>query len=167
MKKNIIITELEAQAVDSSKSKGISLGTRKKPKTLLEAIDNINTKLSNYVHENGDDEDIDLTKVHGNNVDYLAKRLGVTPLQAVVFCICVELGPSSIDYNDFARALRISKAQALALVEVLNGLVRRRLLTLTNGFRDKSSSYVIPGRVIKALTIMKCLNASAKTPKDC
>ena len=152
MKKNIIITELEAQAVDSSKSKGISLGTRKKPKTLLEAIDNINTKLSNYVHENGDDEDIDLTKVHGNNVDYLAKRLGVTPLQAVVFCICVELGPSSIDYNDFARALRISKAQALALVEVLNGLVRRRLLTLTNGFRDKSSSYVIPGRVIKALT---------------
>ena len=151
-KKNITITEEDGLAAESGKSKGISLGTRKKPKTLLEAIDNINTKLSNYVHENGNDEDIDLTKACGNNVDYLAKRLGVTPLQAVVFCICVELGPNCIDYNDFARALRISKAQALALVEVLNGLVRRRLLTLTSGFRDKTSSYVIPGRVIKALT---------------
>ena len=150
-KKDIIITEEECKA-SSSKSKTINLGTRTKPKTLLQGIDNVNSLLSDYVREHGDDEDIDLTKVRGNNVDYLAKRLGVTPLQAVVFCICVELGPSSIDYNDFARALRISKAQALALVEVLNGLVRRRLLTLTNNFRDKTSSYVIPGRVIKALT---------------
>ena len=160
-KKNIIITEEDALAVVSSKSKGISLGTRKKPKTLLEAIDNINSKLSDYVQENGDDEDIDLAKVRGNNVDYLAKRLGVTPLQAVVFCICVELGPNCIDYNDFARALQISKAQALALVAVLNSLARRRLLTLTNGFRDRSSSYVIPGRVIKALTT----NADYEVPQ--
>ena len=149
--KNIIITEEECKA-NSSKSKTINLGTRTKPKTLLQGIDNVNTLLDKYIRENGDDEDIDLTKVRGNNVDYLAKRLGVTPLQAVVFCICVELGPNCIDYNDLARALQISKAQALTLVEVLNGLVRRRLLTLTNGFRGKTSSYVIPGRVIKALT---------------
>lgn len=149
--KNIIITEEECKA-NSSKSKTINLGTRTKPKTLLQGIDNVNTLLDKYIRENGDDEDIDLTKVRGNNVDYLAKRLGVTPLQAVVFCICVELGPNCIDYNDLARALQISKAQALTLVEVLNGLVRRRLLTLTNSFRGKASSYVIPGRVIKALT---------------
>ncbi len=150
-KKNIIITEEECKA-SSSKSKTINLGTRTKPKTLLQGIDNVNTLLDNYIRENGDDVDIDLTKVRGNNVDYLAKRLGVTPLQAVVFCICVELGPNGIDYNDFARALQISKAQALTLVEVLNGLVRRRLLTLTNNYRGKTSSYVIPGRVIKALS---------------
>ena len=150
-KKNIIITEEECKA-SSSKSKTINLGTRTKPKTLLQGIDNVNTLLDNYIRENGDDVDIDLTKVGGNNVDYLAKRLGVTPLQAVVFCICVELGPNGIDYNDFARALQISKAQALTLVEVLNGLVRRRLLTLTNNYRGKTSSYVIPGRVIKALS---------------
>ena len=150
-KKNIIITEEECNA-NSSKSKTINLGTRTKPKTLLQGIDNVNTLLDEYIREYGDEVDIDLTKVRGNNVDYLAKRLGVTPLQAVVFCICVELGPNCIDYNDFARALQISKAQALTLVEVLNDLVRSRLLTLTNGFRGKTSSYVIPGRVIKALT---------------
>ena len=164
-KKNIIITEEECKA-NSGKSKTINLGTRTKPKTLLQGIDNVNTLLDKYIRENEDGEDIDLSKVRGNNVDYLAKRLGVTPLQAVVFCICVELGPSSIDYNDFARALRISKAQALTLVEVLNDLVRRRLLTLTNGFRGKTSSYVIPGRVIKALTSNADYNVPQRKCED-
>lgn len=164
-KKNIIITEEECKA-NSGKSKTINLGTRTKPKTLLQGIDNVNTLLDKYIRENEDDEDIDLSKVRGNNVDYLAKRLGVTPLQAVVFCICVELGSNSIDYNDLARALRISKAQALTLVEVLNGLVRRRLLTLTNGFRGKTSSYVIPGRVIKALTSNADYNVPQRKCED-
>ena len=164
-KKNIIITEEECKA-NSGKSKTINLGTRTKPKTLLQGIDNVNTLLDKYIRENEDGEDIDLSKVRGNNVDYLAKRLGVTPLQAVVFCICVELGLNSIDYNDLARALRISKAQALALVEVLNDLVRRRLLTLTNGFRGKTSSYVIPGRVIKALTSNADYNVPQRKCED-
>lgn len=164
-KKNIIITEEECKA-NSGKSKTINLGTRTKPKTLLQGIDNVNTLLDKYIRENEDDEDIDLSKVRGNNVDYLANRLGVTPLQAVVFCICVELGSNSIDYNDLARALRISKAQALTLVEVLNGLVRRRLLTLTNGFRGKTSSYVIPGRVIKALTSNADYNVPQRKCED-
>ena len=60
-KKNIIVTEEDGLAVDNSKSKGLSLATRKKPKTLLEAIDNINTKLSKYVREHRN-EDVDLTK---------------------------------------------------------------------------------------------------------
>ena len=53
-KKNIIITEEECKA-SSSKSKTINLGTRKKPKTLLQGIDNVNTLLDNYIRENGDD----------------------------------------------------------------------------------------------------------------
>ena len=62
-KKNIIITEEDSLAV-AAKSKGISLGTRKKPKTLLEAVNNLNTKLSSYVREHRE-EDVDLTTARG------------------------------------------------------------------------------------------------------
>jgi hypothetical protein len=133
-KKNNIITEEECKAV-KNKSKGVSLGTRKKPKSLLEAIDNINAKLSTYVRES--DDDLILSEVRGNNVDYLAKRLHITPMQAAVFCICVEVGPSNIDFKSFARALHYSNAQALTLVDTLNELVRCRLLGLTNSFRQQ------------------------------
>lgn len=64
-KKNII-SEEESKAVDN-KSKGVSLGTRSKPKSLLEAIDNINAKLSAYVRDC--DEDLHLSTARGNNVE--------------------------------------------------------------------------------------------------
>ena len=157
-KKNNIITEEECKAV-KNKSKGVSLGTRKKPKSLLEAINNINDKLSTYVRES--DDDLILSEVRGNNVDYLAKRLHITPMQAAVFCICVEVGPSNIDFKSFARALHYSNAQALTLVDTLNELVRCRLLGLTNSFGNKASSYNISARALRALVT----NADYEAPQ--
>ena len=148
-KKNIIVTEEEGLAVDNSKSKGLSLATRKKPKTLLEAIDNINTKLSKYVREHRN-EDVDLTKAKGNNLDYLAKRLHITPLQAVVLSVCIEVGPNNIDFKAFARALNLPNALALSLVSTLNDLVRCRILTFCNSF-NKTSSYSLSSRALSAL----------------
>lgn len=161
-KKNIITAE-ECKAVDN-KSKGVSLGTRTKPKSLLEAIDNINAKLSAYVREC--DDDLHLSKARGNNVEYLAKRMHLTPLQAIVFCICVEVGPCNIDYKNFSRALQVSNAQALTLVETLNELVRCRLLGLTNSFGNKTPSYNISARALKALVSNEDYEAPQRTFKD-
>ena len=146
-KKNII-SEEGCKAVDN-KSKGVSLGTRTKPKSLLEAIDNINAKLSAYVREC--DDDLHLSTAQGNNVEYLVKRMRLTPLQAIVFCICVEVGPCNIDFKNFSRALHVSNAQALTLVDTLNELVRCRLLGLTNSYGNKTSSYNISARALKTL----------------
>jgi len=148
-KKNNTITEEEGQAVVDNKSKGISLATRRKPKTLLEAIDNINTKLSKYVREHRD-EDVDLSKAKGNNLDYLAARLHITPLQAVVLSVCIEVGPNNIDFKAFARALNLPNALALSLVGTLNELVRCRIMTFSNSF-NKTSSYSISCRALSAL----------------
>ena len=161
-KKNIITAE-ECKAVDN-KSKGVSLGTRTKPKSLLEAIDNINAKLSAYVREC--DDDLHLSKARGNNVEYLAKRMHLTPLQAIVFCICVEVGPCNIDYKNFSRALQVSNAQALTLVETLNELVRCRLLGLTNSYGNKTPSYNISARALKALVSNEDYEAPQRTFKD-
>ncbi len=161
-KKNII-SEEECKAVDN-KSKGVSLGTRSKPKSLLEAIDNINAKLSAYVRDC--DEDLHLSTARGNNVEYLTKRMHLTPLQAIVFCICVEVGPCNIDFKSFARALHVSNAQALTLVDTLNELVRCRLLGLTNSYGNKTSSYNISARALKALVSNDDYEAPQRTFKD-
>ena len=161
-KKNII-SEEECKAVDN-KSKGVSLGTRSKPKSLLEAIDNINAKLSAYVRDC--DEDLHLSTARGNNVEYLTKRMHLTPLQAIVFCICVEVGPCNIDFKSFARALHVSNAQALTLVDTLNELVRCRLLGLTNSYGNKTSSYNISARALKALVSNEDYEAPQRTFKD-
>ena len=162
-KKNTIITEEECKAVDT-KSKGVSLGTRKKPKSLLEAIDNINAKLSAYVREC--DDDLHLSEARGNNVEYLAKRMHLTPLQTIVFCICIEVGPCNIDFKSFARALHISNAQDLTLADTLNELVRCRLLGLTNSFGNKTSSYNISARALKTLISNEDYEAPQRTFKD-
>ena len=161
-KKNII-SEEECKAVDN-KSKGVSLGTRTKPKSLLEAIDNINAKLSAYVREC--DDDLHLSTARGNNVEYLAKRMHLTPLQAIVFCICVEVGPCNIDFKSFSRALHVSNAQALTLVDTLNELVRCRLLGLTNSYGNKTPSYNISTRALKTLVSNEDYEAPQRTFKD-
>lgn len=131
--------------------KGIKISTPRKPKSLLEAIDNINYQLSECVRDTERFEDLDLSLCYGNNIDYLAKRLNITPLQAIVFSICLEVGPENIDFKDFSNALRCSNSHALTVVDTLNELVRCRLLGLTTNYRGKSSSYSIPGRVLKSL----------------
>ena len=161
-KKNII-SEEECKAVDN-KSKGVSLGTRTKPKSLLEAIDNINAKLSAYVRDC--DDDLHLSTARGNNVEYLAKRMHLTPLQAIVFCICVEVGPCNIDFKSFSRALHVSNAQALTLVDTLNELVRCRLLGLTNSYGNKTSSYNISARALRTLVSNEDYEAPQRTFKD-
>lgn len=164
-KKNTIITEEECKAVEADiKSKGVSLGTRKKPKSLLEAIDNINTKLSAYVRECEDD--LNLSEARGNNVEYLVKRMHLTPLQTIVFCICIEVGPCNIDFKSFARALHVSNAQALTLADTLNELVRCRLLGLTSSFGNKTSSYNISARALKTLISNEDYEAPQRTFKD-
>lgn len=131
--------------------KGIKISTPRKPKSLLEAIDNINCKLSDCVRNNDHDEDLDLSLCYGNNIDYLAKRLNITPLQAVVFSVCIEIGPNEISFRDLAHDLRMAKAQALKLINPLNELVRCRLLGLTRCFNSPLSCYSVPGRVLKVL----------------
>ena len=131
--------------------KGIKISTPRKPKSLLEAIDNINFQLSECVRDTERFEDLDLSLCYGNNIDYLAKRLNITPLQAVVFSVCIETGPSEISFRSLSQDLRLSKAQALKLIDPLNELVRCRLLGLTRCYNSPISCYSVPGRVLKSL----------------
>ena len=125
-----------------------SFDTEKEPATLLEAIDNVNATINGMVCMNCL---YDASNLHGNNLDYLARRLHITPIQAVLFSLCVEEGPNDITFDDFSTSLSISKARGMALAPYLDEMVRNRLLYTSRNYRGQLC-YNLPIRVIKVLT---------------
>ncbi len=81
--------------------------------------------------------------------DELAARLKITPLQAVLFSICLRRGPRGVDFDDFARHLDISNIRALTYGDELNALVRAKYIK----YRDAKDedSFDIPVSVVRAL----------------
>jgi len=81
--------------------------------------------------------------------DELAARLKITPLQAVLFSICLRRGPRNVDFDDLARHLDISNIRALTYGDELNALVRAKYLK----YRDAKDqdSFDIPVSVVRAL----------------
>ena len=79
----------------------------------------------------------------------LADSYGITPLQAVLFCVCMEKGPHRVDYDDLASHLDISKLKMLSYATDIDVLVRRRLLK----FRDvkDEEDFDVPTAVIRCL----------------
>ena len=79
----------------------------------------------------------------------LAKRLSLTPKQAVLLSICLRRGPRNVDFDDIARHLDISNIRALNYSDDINALVRAKYLK----YRDAKDedSFDIPVSVIRAL----------------
>lgn len=79
----------------------------------------------------------------------LSSRLGVTPVQAVLFSICLDCGPYRVNYDDLAGHLDMGNVRVLSYGKDLDALVRRRLLR----YRDvmDGDSVGVPRDVLKAL----------------
>ena len=79
----------------------------------------------------------------------LSSRLSVTPVQAVLFSICLNCGPYRINYDDLASHLDIGNVRVLSYGKDLDALVRRRLLR----YRDvvDGDTVSVPSDVLKAL----------------
>ena len=85
----------------------------------------------------------------GADAAELAKRLSITPTQAVLLSICLRQGPRNVDYDDIARYLDISNIRALTYSDDLNALVRAKYLK----YRDAADedSFDVPISVLRAL----------------
>ncbi len=80
---------------------------------------------------------------------FLAISYGITELQAIFFCICLEKGPRRVDLDDIARYLDIRSINMLLYAEDINALVRRRLLRYRDAREEEEFDVYTP--VIKAL----------------
>ena len=153
-KKTIVdeMTEEDLKALEN-----FSFDTEKEPTSLLEAIDNVNATIRGMAAM---DCLFDPSHIHGNNLDYLAARLHITPIQAVLFSICVEEGPNDITFDDFSRELCISKARGMSLAPHLDEMVRNRMLFTSRNYRGQMC-YNLPIRIVKVLTT----NADYEVPQ--
>ena len=116
---------------------------KEKNVTLLQAIGKIiesveNSKLDKKV----------LRKIKPYS-SFLAKSYGITELQAIFFCICLEKGPRRVDLDDIARHLNLRSINMLLYAEDINALVRRRLLRYRDARDEEEFDVYTP--VIKAL----------------
>ncbi len=116
---------------------------RKENKTLLQAIE--------HVVELSSDSKLSRDFLHNAKPDisFLAKSYGITEMQAILFCICMEKGPYRVDFNDIANHLDISKIRILSYANDIDALVRRRLLRYRNA-KDEDD-FDIPTAVIRCL----------------
>jgi len=82
-------------------------------------------------------------------IKLLADSYGITELQAVLFCVCMEKGPRRVDYDDIANHLDLNKIKVLGYASDIDALVRRRLLK----YRDvkDEEDFDIPTVVVRML----------------
>jgi len=98
-------------------------------------------------------------------IQFLSESFGITDVQAVLFCICMERGPRNVDYNDFAFHLDLSKIRVLSYANDIDALVRRRLLR----YRDvkDEDDFDVPAVVIRYLKRNEVYQLPKRTGLDC
>jgi len=84
-----------------------------------------------------------------SELNFLAKSYGITPLQAALFCVCMERGAHRIDFYELALYLDLSTIRILGYSTDIDALVRRRLLCYCDV--KEEDTFEIPTVVIKSL----------------
>ena len=135
------------------------MNNKKKEMTLLQAIERVvelseDSKMSQ-----------EFMKKAKAEIQLLAKSYGITERQAVLFCVCMEKGPSRVDYHDIASHLDMNKICVLGYASDIDALVRRRLLK----YRDvkDEDDFDIPTAVIRCLKHNEVYELPKRTGLDC
>ena len=117
--------------------------TIKKDMTLLEAVERIvmlsrDSKLS-----------MEFMKSAEIEIKYLAKQYGITMVQAVLFSVCIQVGPCHISYYSLGEHLNLGKISMLKYASDIDALVNRKLLCCTD--HKGEDDYRIPSEVTRTL----------------
>lgn len=135
------------------------MNNKKKEMTLLQAIEHVvqlseDSKMSQ-----------EFMKKAKTEIQLLAKSYGITERQAILFCVCMEKGPSRVDYHDIACHLDMNKISVLSYASDIDALVRRRLLK----YRDvkDEDDFDIPTAVIRCLKHNEVYQLPQRKGLDC
>ena len=107
-------------------------------------------QLMEALSENSDDSKLGdkFWAENGETAAELAKRLSITPTQAVLLSVCLRQGPRNVDFDDIARHLDISNIRALTYNDDINALVRAKYLKYHDA--KDGDSFDVPVIVIRA-----------------
>ena len=135
--------------------------SKKTPKklTLIDAIETIIEKSKDSQLKTP------LFKSASREIEFLADSYGISPAQAVLFCIAMDKGPRRIDLDDLARHLNINSIRMLQYADDVNALIRRRLLRYRDA-NDEAEFDIYPP-VIKALKHNQVYTLAPRTGLSC
>jgi len=95
----------------------------------------------------------------------LAKRLNITPLQAVLFAYFVAQGDDdNITLKNIQDAMQCKPVRMLKYISDIDALVKYKLVTESVRYRDKS--YMVPQAVIEALRANTAIEIKEPPPLD-
>ena len=137
--------------------KAVFKGFSPAPTSLLQAIERID-----WLAEDSELDKKELKRV-APEIEYLAKRIGISELQAVLLSVVVNHG-RDISISDLSSKLSISTAQALSLLCEFKELERLHLLEIDDSFRGITFS--IPSRVLIQLSRNKDFKHERTTGLD-
>ncbi|MBP5562334.1 MAG: AAA family ATPase [Muribaculaceae bacterium] len=103
-------------------------------------------------------------KAH-REISFLAKQYGISEEQAVLFSVCLEVGPRRIDCDDMARYLNMNKLQFMMQASDIDALVRRRLIRYLDV--SEEDDFSVPGVVLKSLKHNEVYELPKRTGLDC
>ena len=150
--------EMEIVGTDEDGEETVRIkGFSPAPTSLLQAIERIDRVV---VEERLDK---DALKAATPEIEYLAKRIGVSALQAVLFSVLVNHG-SNMSISNLADHLSISNAQALSLLKEMKELERLHLLEIDDSF--SGITFSIPSRVLIQLSRNKDFKHERTTGLD-
>ena len=105
-------------------------GTTKRQLTLLESVETIvdkarNSQLSEKFMTQCQDE-----------IQFIADAYGITPQQAILFCITLECGPHHVQHYELPRFLNMSNIRSLSFGPDINAMIKMRLLRYCDSDQD-------------------------------
>ena len=133
--------------------KNVKSRSKKTECTLLQAVERIveesrDSKLSAKFMDKCQDE-----------IQLVADSYGITPIQAILFCIILECGPYNVNFYELPRFLEINNVKSLSFGGEIKALVKKRLLRYRNkdkdcfGVRENTLNALKENKAMTAVTI--------------
>ena len=138
--------------------KNVTTRSRKPKFTLLQAIECIveesrNSKLSAKFMDECKDE-----------IQLVADAYGITPMQAILFCVTLECGPFNVSFYELPRFLDLSNVKSLSFGTEIKTLVKKHMLRFRNKDKD---SFGVRDCTLSALRENRAATASSILVKSC
>ena len=126
----------------SKATKAAAKRATKKQLTLMSAVETI---VDNAYESQLSDKFMQQCK---DEIQFVADAYGITPMQAILFCITLECGPTNVHHYELPNYLDLRKVKALSFGSDINEMVKMRLMR----FRDnEKGSFGVPEHIINAL----------------
>ena len=124
---------MEKESKTTKKATTKATATKKHQPTLLEAVETIVTKARDSQLRAG------FMSQCKDEIQLIADSYGITPQQAILFCVTLECGPYHVRHHELPRFLNLSNVKSLSFGPDINSMIKMRILRYCDRDKDNFS----------------------------